>query len=209
MGGREGRRAGFQGKWPFPVALLAVVALDLWTKHLAFAMELEGPTFPRVHWLCGEWLGLTQTENPGAVWGLGGDWTGVLVVVRLVVLAGILFYLVRLRPDRPLTAAALGLVSGGALGNLHDNFFNRPGGFTWDLGGFFAGPGKVRDFIHVDLGFPPFAPWPDFNVADAMILVGVALIFLFLPAAQKCAKAESGGNKGNTGPAVEQDRTKP
>ena len=34
------------------------------------------------------------------------------------------------------------------------------------------------DFIRVDLGFPPFNPWPIFNVADAFITVGIALVFI-------------------------------
>jgi signal peptidase II len=40
--------------------------------------------------------------------------------------------------------------------------------------------GVVRDFLHFDLGFAPFHPWPAFNIADASICVGVAVLALCL-----------------------------
>jgi signal peptidase II len=62
---------------------------------------------------------------------------------------------------RPGTAVAIGLVAGGALGNLIDRAFRAGDGF---LGG------GVVDFI--DLQW-----WPVFNLADAAIVVGALLLF--------------------------------
>lgn len=54
------------------------------------------------------------------------------------------------------------LITPGALGNLFDRLVYPARG--------------VVDFIMVDLGFPPFNPWPIFNIADIYITVGVAII---------------------------------
>jgi signal peptidase II len=63
-------------------------------------------------------------------------------------------------------AVALGLVLGGATGNLVDRLFRAPGPFR----------GGVVDFISL---FDPFSPpWPVFNVADSSLVVGVCLAVL-------------------------------
>jgi signal peptidase II len=76
---------------------------------------------------------------------------------------------------------AFGLILGGAAGNGVDRIGMAAG----------ALPG-VRDFIHVDLGFAPFHPWPTFNVADSGICVGFALLVLlsFRPTAVHPAAAD-------------------
>ena len=66
------------------------------------------------------------------------------------------------------TIAALGLICGGALGNVIDRLWR----------------GAVTDFVLVDLGFWPFHPWPVFNVADAALVVGVAIMALALTRAK-------------------------
>src|SRR4030095_6978044 len=89
-------------------------------------------------------------------------WSDYLPWVR-VVAAIIVIGMLRTTPARArLMQVALGLVLGGALGNIYD-------GFT---------VGKVRDFLMVDFGFKPFAPFPIFNVADSAICVGVGLLAL-------------------------------
>jgi signal peptidase II len=64
---------------------------------------------------------------------------------------------------------ALGLVGGGAIGNLIDRIA---------LGG-------VTDFLVFDLGFWPFNPWPAFNIADAALVVGVGLMAIDLARPQR------------------------
>ena len=67
------------------------------------------------------------------------------------------------RPMRPTVALALGLIMGGALGNLADRALNGPG---------FGGP--VTDFID-------FQVWPIFNVADSAIVIGALLLGVHEP----------------------------
>ena len=179
-----GERAGWswRGKGLFFWIFLAGVVLDLGSKAWAFHLEIPfSMGEPPVRWVLDHWLGLTHTQNPGAIWGIGGSMSGLLVGIRLVVLLFVLAFLLRMPRDRKLAQAALGLISAGAVGNLVDNLSNRAGGFTWNVAELLKSPGMVRDFIHVDLGFWPFHPWPDFNAADSMILIGVLLLVLFHP----------------------------
>ena len=114
------------------------------------------------HWILGNWFGFTNVENAGVMWGQLthlSDWLPWVRVVAAIIVVGML----RTTPPRArMMQVALGLVLGGALGNIYD-------GFT---------VGKVRDFLMVDLGFPPFAPFPIFNVADSAICIGVGLLAL-------------------------------
>ncbi len=182
----ERSRWTWKGKGLFFGIFLAGVILDLATKAWAFNLEIPFSSFgPPVLWALDHWLGWTHTQNPGAIWGIGGGMSGVLVGIRLVVLLFVLGFLFRMPREKKLAQVALGLVSAGAVGNLVDNLSNRAGGFTWNVAELLKNPGMVRDFIHVDLGFWPFHPWPDFNAADSMILAGVLLLVLFHPARGK------------------------
>jgi len=124
---------------------------------------------------------LTHVRNPGAAFGLlaDGDATHRLwffLVVSLVAIGIIVSFFRQLAPGDRLHAFALGLILGGAVGNLIDR--------VW--------LGEVVDFLHFKLwgGYS----WPDFNFADSFIVVGVALLILELLAAEgeKRASTEPG-----------------
>lgn len=106
---------------------------------------------------------LLLTFNSGAAFSLG---TGVtpIVVAAVVILVVWLMAFTRRASRTATTPAALGLglVLGGAVGNLADRVFRHIPGH----------PAAVVDFIQA-VGW-----WPVFNVADACIVVGVAVIFL-------------------------------
>lgn len=134
---------------------LIVVVLDQWTKGLA---EASLALYQRVEVL--SFFNLTLAYNPGAAFSFladAGGWqrwffTGVAIIASVVILV----WLVRGR-EGPLVAAALALILGGALGNLWDRIVL----------------GKVVDFLDFH-----WAGWhfPAFNIADAAISVGAALI---------------------------------
>jgi signal peptidase II len=109
----------------------------------------------------GDWIQLTYIHNPGAAFGLfpGNRYVliGVSVVAAVVVLVVGLAARTRLR-----TAVPLGLILGGAVGNLVDRIRL----------------GEVVDFIRV--GIPPDNYWPVFNVADSAVTVGVLWLALGL-----------------------------
>ena len=102
---------------------------------------------------------LALTRNSGGAFGLG---SGVVPVVVLAFIAlVVVLFVVGRSVDRAATAVALGLVLGGAVGNLADRLFRSPG----------FGRGAVVDFV--DLRW-----WPVFNVADAAITCGCVVLVL-------------------------------
>ncbi|MFZ0013626.1 MAG: signal peptidase II [Acidimicrobiia bacterium] len=131
-----------------------VVVVDLWTKRYA-ALHFKGNPVEIIP----GFFGFTYVENPGGAFGLfqsGGTIIAVAaIVVTVVVLAA-------LAGDRGrLETVALGLVLGGALGNLIDRFARGPGLID----------GPVIDWIEL---------WiiPTFNIADASVTVAVALLLI-------------------------------
>jgi signal peptidase II len=115
-------------------------------------------------------LHLDVTRNTGAAFSLAFG-RGALVGVLALVVVGVVVWQGSGVADR-LGAVAVGLVLGGALGNLADRAFRAGSGF---LGG------AVVDFI--DLRW-----WPVFNVADSCVVVGAILLVvstLFRPVADE------------------------
>jgi len=136
------------------LALAAVAwATDLVTKIAAVAYLTDSADVQLVPGV----LNLTLTRNSGAAFSLGTSLTGVLTVIACVVVVVVL----RLLPKVHSTgwAAALGLLLGGALGNLTDRIFRSPAPFR----------GHVVDFLELP-------NWPVFNVADCCIVVAAVLI---------------------------------
>jgi signal peptidase II len=138
------------------LAVAAVVyALDAFTKYLVVAKVTPGRP---VHVL-GNFLQLNYTRNSGAAFSIGWGYTAVFSLIAIGVI------LVILRLARQLYSAswalALGLLLGGAVGNLTDRIARAPGPFR----------GWVVDFIQ----FPHFAI---FNLADSAITCGGVLMVL-------------------------------
>jgi len=133
-----------------------VVALDqaskLWVLH-----GLKLPERALSHFELSPIFDLTYTENTGISFGLfsGGMTSRVVLSVLSVVISGfILRWLTMI--ERPVTAWGAGIILGGAIGNVIDR----------------VAYGYVVDFINFgDIGFAYI-----FNVADAAINVGVALL---------------------------------
>lgn len=107
----------------------------------------------------GHWLRLEATRNAGAAFGLGQGMTIVFTVIAVGVVA-VIARLARRLYSVP-WAIALGLLLGGAFGNLTDRVFRAPGGFQ----------GRVVDFVAP-------AHFAVFNLADSAICCGGVLIVL-------------------------------
>ena len=139
------------------VFALLIIILDQLTKAwIISGLSLQEvgriPVFPPI-------LNFTWVENTGVSFGLfgGGEARWVLTIFSIVVSAGLAWW--ALKADRRLLVAAIGLVMGGALGNVFDRI--RFGG--------------VVDFL--DFSGTGLFPWI-FNIADAGITVGVVLLIL-------------------------------
>jgi signal peptidase II len=140
----------------------AVVVLDQITK--AIALEHLAPGVPVV--LFDQWLSLTLVMNPGLAFGLLGTvppaWRWVVAALSLIALLVLARVALRVLPTGGWPGRlAIGLIFGGAVGNLIDR----------------ARFGAVVDFVDV---YWRGWHWPAFNVADSAITVGVALLALRL-----------------------------
>ena len=138
-------------------ALLALV-LDVVSKAVLVANLAQD--HPPVRVLGGA-IYVQQTRNSGAAFSLGTGFTIILTAVAVAVVVFIVRTAGRLRSAG--WAVALGMILGGALGNLIDRVFRSPG----------IGRGHVVDWISL---FGPDAKyWPIFNLADSAIVCGAIL----------------------------------
>ena len=163
---------------------LIALAVDQWTKHLS--TEYLDPENPER--ILGGLVYLSLLRNPGAAFSLGTGYTWVFPLITLVVVGWIGWMASRLRSVP--WAVALGLVLGGALGNLGDRLFRAPGPFQ----------GHVVDMISV------FAPYGEkfavFNIADSCLTVGVCLaVLLELTGRQRDGSRLPGKSKAVEGAA--------
>lgn len=140
--------------------LVIVVVTDQLTKSLVVNALTLGELRPIVPGV----FNLTLTLNPGAAFGLFGNLSEPLRTIVLFAVSGIavltvIYFLVReYRGDR-WAEIALGLILGGASGNLIDRFRL----------------GKVVDFLDFHVAD---WHWPAFNVADSAICLGVAILLI-------------------------------
>ena len=143
-------------RWGLIAAVAAgVVALDQLAKQWAVTALDDGPID-----VVGSFR-FRLTFNSGASFSMGSGRGGLIAVVGLVVVAVLLRSVARW--PGALAPVALGMVLGGALGNLTDRVF-RAGG-DGILGG------RVVDFVD-------FQWWPVFNVADMAVVSGACLLVL-------------------------------
>lgn len=158
-GAAGGATVAGRSPWPLLAGIgLVVVAIDQVTKW--WAVDRLGD---------GSRIGLFWTaqfrlvRNDGAAFSLGSGLTPLISIAALAISVAVVVAAHRLA-DQPRVVAALGLVLGGAVGNLIDRFL-RPGD------GFLAG--HVIDFID-------FQWYPVFNVADIGVVCGGILVVLLL-----------------------------
>lgn len=131
-----------------------VISLDQWTKALIRARLDFGEIWSPWNWLT-PYARLVHWKNSGAAFGMLQGFGDVFTVLAVLVAAAILYYFPQVpRHDWPLRLA-MGLQLGGALGNLIDRLSQ----------------GYVTDFISI-------GTFPVFNLADASISVGVAILVL-------------------------------
>ena len=138
----------------FCCAAAGAYALDRITKLLA-----ERKLMPRarpVEVIPGV-LRLRYTTNSGGAFGVFAGQPWILFAASVLVCVGIVLSIRRLASAW--TAVGLGLILGGALGNLPDRVIRAPGGFS----------GRVVDFID-------FRDCPVFNLAESAIVVGAFLV---------------------------------
>jgi len=130
----------------------AVLTLDQLTKHVVRATLERGEAFPE------SWpVRFVHVTNTGAAFGILQEQNAFLVITTVIGVAAILLYYWYPPFEHAIMTAAVGMILGGAIGNLSDRLRL----------------GEVTDFID-------FPHYPAFNVADSSIVVGVALLVILL-----------------------------
>lgn len=146
------------GIWVFLFLMaVGVIGLDQLTK---LWVHIHGLYIPVFEDFLGIQFAIRHTINYGAAWGLFSDFQYPLLIARLLLIGGMLFYLIK--GKRPLMwRAPLTLIIAGALSNVLDFFFY----------------GHVVDMIHFT--FWSF-DYPVFNIADSAVFLGVAWLALIM-----------------------------
>lgn len=157
-----------------------VVAADQWTKHLVRSRLEFGEVWVPWGWMA-PLARVVHWNNTGAAFGLFQSGGLVLTIVAILVSAAIIYYYPRVPASQKPLRLALGLQLGGAIGNLIDRLAF----------------GTVTDFISV-------GTFPVFNVADASISVGVAVVIAAMWVEERHRRSGPGPGGGEVNSAPEQ-----
>ena len=180
-----------RSKWALLAALFVVlVVADQWTKYLAvsrlthvferardlsLAQRVRGyyayrhlePLATEPYYVWRPVWRMNYVENPGAAWGLFRSFSDAFrnaffTLISVGAVAFILHYYRKLRDDQRYLQVALAFVLAGAVGNFVDRIARQ----------------YVIDFVEWYWWNRPDLRWPTFNVADSLIVVGVAMLVL-------------------------------
>lgn len=147
--------------WPVLLTAAIVIGLDQWTKIWVrdtipdFTYIVPIPALD-------QWFVFEHVHNYGAAFGILQGGGSVFVVIAFIVAAAILYYATTLTPDKRLLRVLLGLQLGGAMGNVIDRIYQ----------------GYVTDFIK--MGIPGVYYWPNYNIADSAIVIGVISLAIYI-----------------------------
>lgn len=133
--------------------IIFVLVADLTTKHFLFNITYFN-LIPHVISIA------TNGGNTGAAFGAFGGKTVALIIVSVLMLVALLIFSRFIEKKTVTYRIGFGLILGGALGNLIDRVVL----------------GYVRDFIYLDF----WSGFPTFNIADACLCVGVAIVAVYL-----------------------------
>jgi len=162
----------------FIFALLLALGLDQGSKH--WAREHLKPKYPQTTTVIPGYFEMRYSENTGSAFGLLRGVPGakyLFFVVGLGALAVVGTYLRKASPRARRLGFELGLLAGGAVGNIIDR----------------AMFGKVTDFVVWKIGSHE---WPTFNIADAALVLGIVGLLIDLrPEEPVSSKAERSKSK--------------
>ena len=168
----------------FATIALAGTATDLLTKHRVFqALGMPGehradteqelliePHLRSVYWIWQDIAGFQTSLNTGGLFGFASGWTSVLSLFSLIFLVGIIVYVALWAWRSLFLTVILGMITAGICGNLYDRL-------GWH--GLTDGEGQpiyaVRDWVLCMIGT---YPWPNFNIADSLLVCSVILLLL-------------------------------
>ena len=156
-------------------SFVSVLFIDHAGKAWAVSHLEVGVVQPVIPW-AGRFLTFTHARNPGGAFGLLVEWPwgwrlATFLAVAIMTMVAVAIFYRAMAPGERFNAAALGLILGGTVSNLMDRLTR----------------GEVIDYLHLD--FRSSWSWPDFNLADLGILVGVAALILELLSVEGASRA--------------------
>jgi signal peptidase II len=138
----------------FAVAALVVI-IDQASKRLVWELfKYSGGTD-----VIDGFLRISLSKNKGAVFGILSNTGQILIIITIISIGVLMFFAYRMRFAPTHKRVCLGLILGGAFGNLIDRL----------------AAGEVLDFLDVGIGA---YRWPTFNVADIAVTIGAVLLIL-------------------------------
>ncbi len=146
---------------PFFVVAASIFALDQLTKAIIRGWLAVGESWPSDDWL----VKLTHVTNSGAAFGILQGQGLFLTVTAVIAIGAIVFYYAYPPLEHGLMRIAMGLLLGGAFGNLLDR----------------VRFGEVTDFVD-------FPRYPEFNVADSSIVIGLVIIAGFFVLSERALR---------------------
>jgi signal peptidase II len=142
---------------PMLIVATLTVLLDQLTKEIVRRTLAIGETI----WVIKGFFEISHVGNTGAVFGMFRGKNGIFIIVGFVAI-GFIFAYYRQFKANTWMKVSLGLLLGGALGNVIDRVIFR----------------YVTDFIRVRWWFVHLRWWPDFNIADASVCIGAAMLIV-------------------------------
>lgn len=139
----------------YAAVFLATVLLDRVTKQLVLKYIAQGEIVPCVPGV----FHLTYLENKGAAFGMLANNRWIFMVFSVVAMAAMVWYVIKENPRSAWVKTSLALLLGGGIGNMIDRVFR----------------GSVTDFIDFE-----FVRFYVFNVADACVTVGCAILVVYV-----------------------------
>ena len=131
------------------LVLIACIIFDLISKKFTVGIDKDAiPGFFK----------FLYTQNTGAAWSIFSGSTVALIIISVIIIALLGVYVFASKTKNALFYVSLGLIVGGAVGNLIDRIFL----------------GYVRDFIKLE-----FMNFPIFNTADCFLTVGVVCLVIY------------------------------
>lgn len=157
-----------QKYWPIATIAALIVALDQWTKWLVRVNIPDGGVWlpEALGWLS-PYARIVHWHNTGAAFGMFQDAGMVFTVLAFIVIAAIIYYYPHVENSDWSLRLAMSMQLGGAIGNLIDRLTL----------------GRVTDFISI-------GTFPVFNIADASISVGAAVLLLGVWLTERSEKRE-------------------
>jgi signal peptidase II len=148
----------------YPAIILLGIGVDQLTKLLAVKYLKPIDDFPIIK----DVFHFTFTTNDGMAWGMLDEHRWIFMTVSVFAIFALIYYFYKNKPESKLAVVSIALIVGGGVGNMIDRLFYGEG----------FGNGTVVDFLDF-CAFPDLWYWI-FNVADAFVCVGAAILFVYL-----------------------------